>query len=56
MVNEQRLDEIEVQIDEIKKSLPAHSIPAAMLLKLEELEAERDQLLAEQGRGLDAEA
>ena len=51
---EQRLDEIEEQIDEIKRSIPAHSIPAAMLLNLEELESERDRLLAEQSRGLDA--
>ena len=48
MDNKQRLEEIEEQIDEINRSLPAHSIPAAMLLNLEELEAEKDRLLAEQ--------
>ncbi len=39
-----RLEEIEQEIEEIKKSLPAHSIPAAMLLELEELEEKLEQL------------
>ena len=47
MVEKQRLDEINRQIDEIQKSLPAHSIPAAMLLRLEELEEERDRMLSD---------
>lgn len=50
MLEKQRLEEIERQIEEIRKSLPAHSIPAAMLLNLEELEEERDRILdADQG-------
>ncbi len=44
MKTQQRLEELECQIEEIKKSLPAHSIPAAMLLNLEELEEELEQL------------
>ena len=39
-----RLEEIEQEIEEIKKSLPAHSIPAAMLIELEELEEKLEQL------------
>ncbi len=54
MISEQqRLEEIEGQIEDLKRSLPAHSIPAAMLLRLEELEEERDQLLARSGGGED---
>jgi hypothetical protein len=56
MVKKQRLEKIERQIDEIKGSLPAHSIPAAMLLSLEELELERDRLLSELESEQDAEA
>jgi hypothetical protein len=31
------------QIDELKRSWPAHSIPPAMLLRLEELEEELEK-------------
>ena len=44
MQTKQRLEELEGQIDELKRSLPAHSIPAAMLLNLEELEEELEKL------------
>lgn len=44
MSNPQRLEELEGQIDELKRSLPAHSIPTAMLLTLEELEEELEKL------------
>ena len=44
MSKQQRLEELEGQIDEIKRSLPAHSIPAAMLLTLEDLEEELEEL------------
>lgn len=40
----QRLEELEREIEEIKRSLPAHSIPTAMLLNLEDLEEELEQL------------
>ncbi|RPI86580.1 MAG: histidine kinase [Chloroflexi bacterium] len=35
-----RIQELQRQIDELKKSWPAHSVPAAMLQQLEELEEE----------------
>ena len=44
MSNQQRLKELEEQIDEITRSLPAHSIPASMLLTLEDLEEELEEL------------
>ena len=44
MTTQQRLEELEQQIEDLKKSLPAHSIPTAMLLTLEELEEELEQL------------
>jgi len=44
MTTQQRLEELEQQIEYLKKSLPAHSIPTAMLLTLEELEEELEQL------------
>ena len=44
MTTQQRLEELEQEIEEIKRSLPAHSIPTAMLLTLEELEEELEQL------------
>ena len=44
MSKQQRLEELEEQIEEIKGSLPAHSIPTAMLLNLEELEEELEEL------------
>ena len=44
MTEQQRLEEIEKEIEEIRGSLPAYSIPTAMLLTLEELEEELEQL------------
>jgi Mg2+ and Co2+ transporter CorA len=38
------VQELEDRIDEIKKSIPAHSVRAAMLIELEELEEELEQL------------
>lgn len=35
-----RIKELQRQIDELKRSWPAHSVPAAMLQQLEELEEE----------------
>ncbi len=39
----QRL-EIEAQIEELENNLPAHSIPPAMIMRLEELEDKLAQL------------
>ncbi|MGB2955064.1 MAG: hypothetical protein WBB64_03750 [Anaerolineales bacterium] len=36
--------EIEAQIEELENNLPAHSIPPAMIMKLEELEDKLAQL------------
>ncbi len=35
-----RIAEVEREIRELEASLPAHSVPASMLLRLEELEEE----------------
>jgi len=56
MTIQQRLEELEQQIDEIKKSLPAHSIPTAMLLTLGELEEELEQLQKSTTGDIDAAA
>ena len=36
--------ELEAQIEELKNNLPAHSIPPAMIMKLEDLEDKLAQL------------
>lgn len=36
--------ELEAQIEELENNLPAHSIPPAMIMKLEELEDKLAQL------------
>ncbi|MFZ7126588.1 MAG: hypothetical protein ACOWWM_10600 [Desulfobacterales bacterium] len=41
-----RLDELEREIEEAKKRLPAHSIRPAHMAPLLELEDERDRLMA----------
>jgi len=39
-----RIKELEKEIDDLKRRLPAHSIPASMLIHLEELEDELARL------------
>jgi hypothetical protein len=39
-----RIEELQRQIEEVRKSWPAHSVPGAMLQHLEELEDELDEL------------
>jgi hypothetical protein len=53
---QQNIDNIRDQIDELKASLPAHSIPPAMLIELEDLEEELEGLLAESREEPDAAA
>ena len=48
MVDANSVEEIKAEIEEIRASLPAHSLPASLLLRLEELE---DQLEALQEEG-----
>jgi len=45
MTSEQRLHELEKHIADVRARLPKHSVPAAMILELEDLEDERDRLL-----------
>jgi hypothetical protein len=40
-----RIRELQEQIEELKKSWPAHSTPASMLQRLEELEEELEKAL-----------
>jgi hypothetical protein len=42
---EDRVKEIEAQIDDLKKRWPAHSVPPNMLMRLDELEEELEQAL-----------
>ncbi len=42
-----RLDELEVEITETKKRLPAHSVKPQVMIDLLALEDERDDLLAQ---------
>ena len=55
MVDLGSLEDIEKEIEEIKASLPEHSIPASMLLRLEELEDRLKNLLEDLGE-IDASA
>ncbi|MBN1317360.1 MAG: hypothetical protein JXA42_17895 [Anaerolineales bacterium] len=41
---EKQIAEIEKQIDQLKASLPAHSTPPSMIIKLEDLEEELEHL------------
>ena len=36
----QRIHELELEIKQLQASLPAHSVPASMLIRLEDLEDE----------------
>ncbi len=38
--NEQKIKELEKQLDELKKRWPAHSVPPSMWMELERLEEE----------------
>lgn len=51
---QQRLEELEEQIEDLKKSLPAHSAPTAMLLTLEDLEEELELLQKSTSGEIDA--
>lgn len=46
-LTDQRIANIRQQIREIEASLPAHSIPPSMLIRLEELEDQLAELLAQ---------
>jgi hypothetical protein len=50
MVKKESVEEIKAEIDEINASLPAHSKPPSLLLRLEELEEKLESLI-EEGKG-----
>jgi hypothetical protein len=50
------IEQIKQKIDALKASLPAHSIPPAMLIELEDLEEELELLLLQSRKDLDAAA
>ena len=50
-MNNERIIELEKQIADLKKQWPAHSVPPAMLQRLDELEEELESLLEEMSAG-----
>ena len=52
-MHEKRIRELEEQIADLKKRLPAHSILPAMLIELEELEDELAELLNKENQEQD---
>jgi hypothetical protein len=44
MVAEKSIKEIKAEIEEIRSSLPAHSIPPSILIRLEELEEQLESI------------
>ena len=47
MSNDERIAQLEVQIAELEARLPKHSVPAAMIIELEDLEEELEMLTAQ---------
>jgi len=47
MSNDERIAQLEVQIAELEARLPKHSVPAAMIIELEDLEDELETLTAQ---------
>jgi hypothetical protein len=56
MKNKLYIEYLQQRIKELKASLPAHSIPAAMLIELEELEEELEKMLSNSAGDQDAAA
>jgi hypothetical protein len=54
MDSESQKDELRREIQQIKDSLPSHSVPPAMLIRLEELELQLEELEEPPGEGGDA--
>ena len=48
MVDDRSIEEIKAEIDEIRASLPAHSIPPSVLIRLEELEEQLETMLGKE--------
>lgn len=51
MTQEERIAQLENEINELKKRLPKHSVPATMIIELEELEDELEALRDQQSNG-----
>ena len=45
MVDTKSVEEIKAEMDEIRASIPAHSLPPSVLLRLEELEEQLESIL-----------
>ena len=50
MDEEQRIAELQDQIEQLKARLPKHSVPAAMIIELEDLEDELETLRGQVAR------
>jgi hypothetical protein len=48
MTLEERIAQLERQIEELEARLPKHSVPAAMIIELEDLEEELELLRAKE--------
>jgi hypothetical protein len=48
--NEERIAELEKEIEEMEARIPKHSVPPAMLIELEDLEEELEMLKARESR------
>ena len=53
MSNEERITQLEKQIEEMEARLPKHSVPPAMIIELEDLEEELEMLKARESRESD---
>jgi len=47
---EERIAELEMRLADLNARLPAHSVPAAMLIEMEDIEDELERLQREAGR------
>ena len=48
-----RISQLREEIERLQSQWPAHSLPAAMLLRLDELEEELEQELQKEADGID---
>lgn len=53
--NNERIAQLRKQIAELESRLPRHSVPAAMIIELEDLEDELESLTAQVSDDTDAE-
>ncbi len=51
MSNNERIAQLKKQISELEARLPKHSVPAAMIIELEDLEEELEMLTAQGSNG-----